>query len=346
MNRIGAGSAVLVTGVLAFMLGMLFMGQPPMAEWPPEQQQRDRSTGRRQTAAMSFPTADSIELSGELHPAGSRGTVLVLHGLGTHASMAASTAEAILASSGFSVLAFDLRGNGGSSGPRGRVDRHQRYREDISAIVRWIKRRNPSGPILLAGVRQGGGIGIDYMGSPENRASRSKVQGVLLLDPMLTLDSLILAGTDDNAQVEWHRSRLRAITALDALGIHAFDRLAIGYQRVRQQDGLVVRALPFGAVRALLPPTPLARVRAYPGPVLLVTRSRLADLRSTDEREVVVSAGNVLEDPATWKAVERWTAQFSAAAELPPPISPTIPLPVRDTMRGAVRGAARGAVRR
>jgi pimeloyl-ACP methyl ester carboxylesterase len=337
VNRIGAAVAVLATSLVALITGMLFMGQPPMAGWLPEPQRTDRWTGRRQTATMSFTTTDSIELAGELYVASSRGTVLVLHGLGTHAGMAAKTAEAILASSGFSVLAFDLRGNGGSSGPRGRVDRHQRYREDISAIVRWIKRRNPSGPILLAGVRQGGGIGIDYMSSPENSASRSKVQGVLLLDPMLTLDSLILAGTDDNAQVEWHRSRLRAITALDALGIHAFDRLAIGYQRVRLTDGLVVRALRYGAVRALLPPTPLARLRAYPGPVLLVTRSRLADLGSTDEREVVVSAGTVLEDPATWKAVERWTAQFSAAAELPPPISPTIPLPVRDAMGSAPR---------
>jgi pimeloyl-ACP methyl ester carboxylesterase len=337
VNRIGAAVAVLATSVVALMTGMLLVGQPPMAEWPPEPQRTDRWTGRRQTATISFTTADSIELAGELYVASSRGTVLVLHGLGTHASMAASTAEAIFASSGFRVLAFDLRGNGGSSGPRGRVDRHQRYREDISAIVRWIKRRNPSGPILLAGVRQGGGIGIDYMGSPENSASRSQVQGVLLLDPILTLDSLILAGTDDSAQVEWHRSRLKAIAALDALGIHAFDRLAIGYQTLRLHDGLVVRALRYGAVRALLPPAPVARVRAYPGPLLLVTRSRLADLGSTDEREIVVSAGNVLEDPATWKAVERWTAQFSAAAELPPPISPTIPLPVRDAIGGAPR---------
>jgi pimeloyl-ACP methyl ester carboxylesterase len=337
VNRIGAAVAVLATSVVALMTGMLLVGQPPMAEWPPEPRRTDRWTGRRQTATISFTTADSIELAGELYVASSRGTVLVLHGLGTHASMAASTAEAIFASSGFRVLAFDLRGNGGSSGPRGRVDRHQRYREDISAIVRWIKRRNPSGPILLAGVRQGGGIGIDYMGSPENSASRSQVQGVLLLDPILTLDSLILAGTDDSAQVEWHRSRLRAIAALDALGIHAFDRLAIGYQKLRLHDGLVVRALRYGAVRALLPPAPVARVRAYPGPLLLVIRSRLADLGSTDEREIVVSAGNVLEDPATWKAVERWTAQFSAAAELPPPISPTIPLPVRDAIGGAPR---------
>ena len=341
MNRIGAGIAVLATSMLALLTGMLFMGQPPMAGWPLEQQRTDRWTGRRQTATMSFTTADSIELAGELYLAGSRGTVLVLHGLGTHAGVAASTAEAILASSGFSVLAFDLRGNGGSSGPRGRVDRHERYREDIGAIVRGIKRRNPSGPILLAGVRQGGGIGIDYMGSPENTASRSQVQGVLLLDPILTLDSLILAGTDDNAQVEWHRSRLRAVAALDALGLHAFDRLAIGYQKLRLHDGPAVRGLRYGAVRALLPPEPVARVRAYPGPVLLVTRSRLADLPSTDKHELVVSAGNVLEDPATWKAVERWTAQFSADAELPPPISPTIPLRVRDTMRDTMRGAPR-----
>jgi len=337
VNRIGAGIAVLATSMLALMTGMLFMGQPPMAGWPLEPQRTDRWTGRRQTVTMSVTTADSIELAGELYLAGSRGTVLVLHGLGTHAGMAARTAEAILASSGFRVLAFDLRGNGGSSGPRGRVDRHERYREDIGAVVRWIKRRNPSGPILLAGVRQGGGIGVDYMGSPENTASRSQVQGVLLLDPILTLDSLILAGTDDNAQVEWHRSRLRAVAALDALGIHAFDRLAIGYQKLRLRDGPAVRALRYGAVRALLPPAPVARVRAYPGPVLLVTRSRLADLRSTDTHELVLSAGNVLEDPATWKAVERWTAQFSAAAELPPPISPTIPLPVRDTMRDTMR---------
>ena len=90
-----------------------------------------------------------------------RGAVALCHGFGEHGARYAAVAER-LAERGFSVYALDHRGHGRSPGPRGHVDRWDRYREDLAAFLSLIEAEEPAVPRVLFGHSMGALIVLDF----------------------------------------------------------------------------------------------------------------------------------------------------------------------------------------
>ena len=94
-----------------------------------------------------------------------RAVVVIVHDRGADSTRHAGLA-ARLAAAGYSVYAFDLRGHGRSSGPRGGPDGRKLHVADLERYAAAIATREPGRPILAIGYGLGakvaaGARGID-----------------------------------------------------------------------------------------------------------------------------------------------------------------------------------------
>ncbi|WP_411281618.1 alpha/beta hydrolase [Gemmatimonas sp.] len=282
-----------------------------------------------------FEMPDSVAVYGTQYFLPSRGTIILLHGLGAHDALAIQAGDSLRRVTGMNILFLDLRGNGRSGGARGRIGHDAQYANDLTGVVRELKRANPSGPVLLVGVRQGAGTVLAFAERGRDR-DQPRVQGIALVDPILTRDSLQAAGTQDGGAFQWHTRRLATQQLLNVVGLHFADRLPVAYQRAQRPDGPTARTFSWRAIRTLLPSDPWAIANDVPLPVLLFTRQSpaTAPLRRTDLHEIeFVRADASLFTSSTWRIFERWTAQFSADAAIPENILPYVPIPLADTTR-------------
>ena len=285
--------------------------------------------------ARHFDMADSVSVYGTQYFLPSRGTIVVQHGLGAHDAIAMQVGDSLRRATGMNVLFLDLRGNGRSGGARGRLAHDAQYGDDIADVVRELKRRNPSGPVLLVGVRQGAGPMLAFAARPRN-PQQPRAQGIVLIEPILTLKALVLAGTQDGSAFQWHTRRLRTQQVLNVARLHFADRLPVAYQLAQQPDGPTARTFSWRAIRTLLPQDPWAIANGIALPLLLIDRASAATspLRRTDLHEVAtLPVGTSLWATATWRILENWTAQFSADAASPANILPYAPIPLTDTTR-------------
>lgn len=96
----------------------------------------------------------------EWNPAGARGRVAVIHGLGDHADRYGRAVRALV-DKGFVVEALDLPGHGRSYGPRGHVESWSEYREAMDA---WHERMRGQGgpPVALVGHSMGALLALDW----------------------------------------------------------------------------------------------------------------------------------------------------------------------------------------
>ena len=110
-------------------------------------------------------------------PAGPRGTVLIVHGLGEHIGRYDGVA-AWFAERGFTVVGPDLRGHGRSGGPRGAIRRAEDPFMDLGAIADAV--RNADRPFVLLGHSMGGAFAARFV-AEERRA----VDALVLSSPAL-----------------------------------------------------------------------------------------------------------------------------------------------------------------
>jgi alpha-beta hydrolase superfamily lysophospholipase len=110
-------------------------------------------------------------------PAGPRGTILIVHGLGEHIGRYDSVA-AWLAARGFSVVGHDLRGHGRSGGPRGGVRHADDPLTDLSAVVEAV--RTSDRPLVLLGHSMGGAFAARFVVE-----ARQPVDALVLSSPAL-----------------------------------------------------------------------------------------------------------------------------------------------------------------
>ena len=105
--------------------------------------------------------AQGAELSWRVWDAPSpKASLLLIHGLGEHSGRYDEFAS-VLAQEGTTVFAFDLRGHGRSSGPRGDVDAFPRLLEDLLGMEEEMSRETPADlPRFLMGHSLGGLICI------------------------------------------------------------------------------------------------------------------------------------------------------------------------------------------
>ncbi len=287
-----------------------------------------------------FIMPDSVAVYGTQYFLPSRGTIILVHGLGAHDAIAMQAGDSLRRVTGMNILFLDLRGNGRSGGARGRIGHDTQYADDLTGVVRALKRTNPSGPVLLVGVREGAGT-VLAVAAHARDAAPTRVQGLALVDPILTFDEWQRAVIQDGEAVQWHGRRLRTQQWLNRVGLHVADRLPVAYQRTQHPSGPTARTFSWRAIRTLLPDNPWTMANEAPLPVLLVSRPPFgnapvgsAPLRRTDQHEVeFVPAGASLWSSATWRIFERWTAQFSADAAIRQNILPYVPIPLIETAR-------------
>jgi alpha-beta hydrolase superfamily lysophospholipase len=89
-------------------------------------------------------------------------SMLLVHGLGDHSGRYERVGDAF-AAAGIDVTAFDLRGQGGSGGRPGDVDRWGDFLDDVEDRLAVVRSEARSRPVILLGHSLGGLIGVDYV---------------------------------------------------------------------------------------------------------------------------------------------------------------------------------------
>jgi acylglycerol lipase len=89
-------------------------------------------------------------------------TLLLVHGIGEHSGRWEHVG-AHLAGAGIDTHAFDLRGFGGSGGPRASVERWSQLHDDVEERLAALRALAPSRPLVLYGHSLGGLISLGYM---------------------------------------------------------------------------------------------------------------------------------------------------------------------------------------
>ena len=90
-----------------------------------------------------------------------RAVVAICHGFNAHSGRYQWVAEQLVAG-GYAVYALDLRGRGKSDGPRFFVGDIADYVNDLSALIRLAKSREPGLPVFLLGHSAGGVVACTY----------------------------------------------------------------------------------------------------------------------------------------------------------------------------------------
>lgn len=96
-------------------------------------------------------------------------SVLIVHGLGEHSGRYEHVGDQ-MASSGLDVWAYDHRGNGGSGGRRGHVDRWSQLHDDLEERLVAVRAGAGAHPVVLYGHSMGGLVVAGYLTLPD-RAS-------------------------------------------------------------------------------------------------------------------------------------------------------------------------------
>jgi alpha-beta hydrolase superfamily lysophospholipase len=109
------------------------------------------------------PLARGIEIFvRSWRPAGApRAVVAIVHGVKSHSGYYFWAAEQLTAH-GFAVYALDLHGRGKSDGERYYLEKFEHYLEDVDALVKLAKSREPGLPLFLLGHSAGGVISSVY----------------------------------------------------------------------------------------------------------------------------------------------------------------------------------------
>lgn len=88
--------------------------------------------------------------------------VLLVHGLGDHSGRYEHVGEQ-LAAAGLDTWAYDHRGNGGSGGRRGHVERWSQLHDDLAERLRAVRQVAADRPVVLYGHSMGSLIVLGYL---------------------------------------------------------------------------------------------------------------------------------------------------------------------------------------
>lgn len=138
---------------------------------------------------MIIQGADDTLLYCESHPVpGSRGAILVVHGLGEHMGRYDHVRQ-WAHGEGLDVHQIDLRGHGRSRGVRGHVDDFHQYFRDLE---RWVQHLETSGaltrgrPCFILGHSMGGLISLGFLGTRRYHGFHTEITGLIVTSPLLS----------------------------------------------------------------------------------------------------------------------------------------------------------------
>ena len=233
-----------------------------------------RSTLPAGATPRSFLTRDSLTVDGVQYLARSRGTLVLVHGPGPVDRVLTAWAPMLQSVSGMHVIGIALRGFGRSDGTVDAIADRDAYVEDLGAVVRELKRRMPSGPVIFVAPTAGAGLAIRYV---DRSAQASAVDrglkapdGLILIEPTLTLDALMHDTVGGLTGVAWHRRRLALQRRLPRLPW--ITKLPVAHVVVATAEGRAVRHIPFAAIQSLRPEAdPWPTLARSDVPVLLLS---------------------------------------------------------------------------
>ena len=116
-----------------------------------------------------------------------RATLVLTHGLGEHSESYVKSAESI-AKLGYSIIAWDLRGHGRSSGKRGHVDHFSDYTTDLSQLLLHLQKNGQlDQPFALLAHSMGGLITLKYLieESRDGASDDPRPKACVLSSPLL-----------------------------------------------------------------------------------------------------------------------------------------------------------------
>jgi alpha-beta hydrolase superfamily lysophospholipase len=112
-----------------------------------------------------------------------RAVVVIHHGLADHSARYADLA-ARLVRAGYAVWALDMRGHGRSPGSRIGVDRADLFLDDLDALFRLVREREPGRPLFLYGHSVGGMVSCLY-----TIERQPELAGLVLVAPAIAFDA-------------------------------------------------------------------------------------------------------------------------------------------------------------
>lgn len=89
-------------------------------------------------------------------------SILLIHGLSDHSGRYERVGDQ-LSAAGLDVTAFDLRGNGGSGGRRGHVERWSQIHDDLAERLAAVRDAADGRPVILYGHSMGGLVVLGYL---------------------------------------------------------------------------------------------------------------------------------------------------------------------------------------
>ncbi|HEU4615671.1 MAG TPA: alpha/beta hydrolase [Kofleriaceae bacterium] len=152
-----------------------------------------------------------------------RGVLVIMHGLKDYSARYAALASR-LATAGYSVYAFDLRGHGRSAGPRVMPDAWTDYVDDLDRFITLVEQREPNRPVFVFGHSMGGAIAARTA-----EIHQPRIAGLLLSGPALAVDAppLLIAATRLIAALNPRAPALKLPNrdfSSDPANAHAMDR--------------------------------------------------------------------------------------------------------------------------
>lgn len=316
MSRALLAGAVAVLGVGA-TLGAFLLQRGPAVRMP-TRASAIRPFSLQTGNPRGFITQDSVTLDGIQHVVRSRGTVVLLHGLAEPDSLFGQWAASIDSATQMNVLGVALRGNGRSRDSVTRGDGADLYALDVAAVITELRRRSPSGPVLLLASHGGLGIAAHYERVREAR-SLPRPDGIIAVEA----DTGVAARIANGRELVLYAQRLRQLQRLASFGVPLLDDLEVAMQESGGREMTTRWSL--RAWRAAAPDLmPLLEAQAASRTPLLVITRRDTRVVSAAERTWFGAEDAVdLNNPAVRFALSQWSATWSADAFEPIPPRPT-----------------------
>jgi len=107
--------------------------------------------------------------------------ICLVHGMGEHSGRYGHVADR-LTKARYGIFAFDLRGHGKSSGPRGHTPSYEALLNDVNFFINEVDKNFPELPLFLYGHSLGGNLVLNYV-----IRRQSHLKGVIATDPWLRL---------------------------------------------------------------------------------------------------------------------------------------------------------------
>jgi hypothetical protein len=213
-----------------------------------------------------FRTRDSLILTGSQIVQRSRGSIVLVHGLGDHRAFMTRDVGLLIERLNYNLLGLSLRGTARSPQV---APSPVAFDRDIAAMIGELKRREPSGPVILLGIGAGAALVARYLESlPE--PGHPAPDGLILLHPLTTDSALLLSPLAWHTSVRVWPRRLRLARAASGAGVPWLRALRVA-ETVRPIVPAHADVFRAAAVLSLAPRDAWGTWRQSPLPTVLLT---------------------------------------------------------------------------